>query len=174
MEATSTHNPGDKKNGAGNPASASSSTPNSAAAKSVGTGTNAGAGMPSGQQAGTGSHTTRWQDFAAKAKSKFSSGKTPAQEQFQRDLSAFVSDVESLLGRGDALTSEAMQAAKEQLGKRTQEIKAQLNELGEQASQTTNHTLEVAQEYVRERPLASVGVALGVGAVVGLLLGSRR
>ncbi|PHV09633.1 DUF883 family protein [Chitinimonas sp. BJB300] len=118
------------------------------------------------------SGATRWQEAAAKGRSKREGSAT--QEQFQKDLSAFVSDVESLLSRGGSLSAEALQVSKEQLSEKMLGIKEQLSEFSEKYSETTSHAVDIAQDYVRSRPLQSVGIAFGVGAVVGLLVGKNR
>ncbi|MGQ5524986.1 DUF883 family protein [Chitinimonas sp. PSY-7] len=132
--------------------------------------TNNGVQQSSGK---SGNGTTRWQEAAAKGRAK-REGANVTQEQFQKDLSAFVNDVESLLSRGGTLSAEALQVSKEQLSEKMEGIKEQLSEFGEKASETTSHIVDVARDYVRTRPLQSVGVAFGVGAVVGLLMSRNR
>jgi ElaB/YqjD/DUF883 family membrane-anchored ribosome-binding protein len=54
-------------------------------------------------------------------------------------------------------------------------LRAQSKVYAETATEQLDEAQKYAAERIRERPLASAGVALGVGVVIGLLLaGGRR
>ncbi|MFC4158388.1 DUF883 family protein [Chitinimonas lacunae] len=102
---------------------------------------------------------------------------TQERDKFQADFSSFMSDVENLLSRGSTLSGEALDASKAELSARLQSFKNQWSDLSEKTSENATHVVAVCQDYVRARPLQSVGIALGVGALIGFLLrgnGGRR
>lgn len=114
-----------------------------------------------------------WEAAAARA-DKTHDRQCASREQLSADLSALLSDVDVLLDRAGSLSREALQSSKEQLIEKMHQIKAQLNDLGEKAAQSKQHTVETVQTYVRAKPLKSLGVALGAGIFLGMLLHKRR
>lgn len=116
--------------------------------------------------------TRRWQEAAARNKARQVPA-SEAQQNFREDLSGFITEVESLLGQGASLSAEALAASRAQISERLAGVKTQLVELGEEASLEAEQMTDAARGYVRERPLQSVGMALGVGVIVGYLLHRR-
>ncbi|GAB3247080.1 ElaB/YgaM/YqjD family protein [Chitinimonas naiadis] len=116
--------------------------------------------------------TQRWKEAAARGKAN-TEAKPTAQEMFKEDLSSFITEVESLLGQGSSLSAEALAASKAELSERMASVKTQLVDLGERTEEGAEQAVGFAQDYIRNRPLQSVGIALGVGAVVGYLLHRR-
>ena len=51
--------------------------------------------------------------------------------------------------------------------------KVRLTEVEEEAMRRAREIADATEEYVRENPWQSVGIAAGVGLVLGLLLGRR-
>jgi len=129
-------------------------------------------GSEADKQATHAQGTRRWQEAAARSKTRqLSAG--DAQQAFHEDLSGFIAEVESLLGQGTSLSAEALAASRAQISERLAGVKTQLVELGEEAGQGTEQMVDAARGYVRERPLQSVGIALGLGLAVGYLLHRR-
>lgn len=95
---------------------------------------------------------------------------TQEREKFQSDFSGFMGEVENLLSRGSTLSAEALEASKAELSARMQNFKQQWSNISEKTSENANHAVGVCQDYVRARPLQTVGIALGVGVLVGFLL----
>ena len=82
------------------------------------------------------------------------------------------------------LDAEALKATSTQTGERIQEVRAKaeqsleqarlrLGDLEDQALKRAREVAEATDEYVRDNPWQSVGIAAGVGLLVGLIL-SRR
>lgn len=89
------------------------------------------------------------------------------------ELAAVMRDAESLIGavsdEAGAKTDEARARVREALGKvksRLGEIEAAVSEHGAEAARATD-------DYVRTHPWQAVGVAAGVGLLVGLLIARR-
>lgn len=55
-----------------------------------------------------------------------------------------------------------------------EQLRAQSRVYADSASEQLGQASEYVTERVRERPLAAVGAALGVGVLIGLLLSSGR
>jgi ElaB/YqjD/DUF883 family membrane-anchored ribosome-binding protein len=81
-------------------------------------------------------------------------------------------------GRLSAETQRAIAEAAKRIEAAVQEGMAQLRAQSRVYADRAGESLEEAGEYVtaqvRERPLAALGAALGVGVLIGLLLGSGR
>ena len=66
---------------------------------------------------------------------------------------------------------------KEDLQKTLQDKATQLEDLAKAVSQEISSLVPPAREFIKERPLTSVGAALGAGLLIGTvigMLGSRR
>jgi ElaB/YqjD/DUF883 family membrane-anchored ribosome-binding protein len=82
---------------------------------------------------------------------------------------------------GSRMTAEAQRTFADARARIEQAVQDGLEQLRAQSrayADTAGEQFEVAQQYVtervRERPLAAVGAALGVGVLVGLLLSAGR
>jgi len=113
-----------------------------------------------------------WQAAAARADN--AQGSSINEEQFRAELSDLLREMEVLIGRAGTLSRDALQASKDQLMEKVQNIKNQLNEYGEKTSESTQRTMQIAQAYVRTKPLKAVAIALGIGAFFGLMLNRHR
>jgi ElaB/YqjD/DUF883 family membrane-anchored ribosome-binding protein len=93
--------------------------------------------------------------------------------QLQEDIAAVMRDAEELVraaaGSAGAATDEARAKVRESL----EATKLRLKEIEERLSQDGAEALRATDDYVRRNPWQAVGIAAGVGLVVGLLL-SRR
>lgn len=82
---------------------------------------------------------------------------------------------------GTRMAAEAQRTFADARARIEQAVQDGLEQLRSQSrvyADTAGEQIEVAQQYVtervRERPLAALGAALGVGVLVGLLLSSGR
>jgi ElaB/YqjD/DUF883 family membrane-anchored ribosome-binding protein len=86
-------------------------------------------------------------------------------------------ETEHLLEDAQALLSATAHVAEEKV----MEARKRLATAIEQGRETWNHVqeravagAEAADEVIRDRPYQAIGVALGIGALVGYLLGRRN
>lgn len=94
-------------------------------------------------------------------------------DQLVADLKTVMEDAEALLKATSTLTGEKIQEVRTRAEESLRQAKARLGEVEEEAMRRAREVADAADEYVRENPWQSVGIAAGIGLVVGLLL-SRR
>jgi ElaB/YqjD/DUF883 family membrane-anchored ribosome-binding protein len=93
----------------------------------------------------------------------------------------FADDAKSGVDKAKGLTAEAQRSFADARARIEQAVQDGLEQLRAQSrayADTAGEQFEQAQQYVtervRERPLAAIGAALGVGVLVGLLLSAGR
>ncbi|MDY6944396.1 MAG: DUF883 family protein [Pseudomonadota bacterium] len=94
-------------------------------------------------------------------------------DQLVSDLKTVMEDAEALLKATSTLTGEKIQEVRARAEESLRNAKVRLSEVEEEAMRRAREVAEAADEYVRENPWQSVGIAAGVGLVVGLLLARR-
>ena len=94
-------------------------------------------------------------------------------DQLVADLKTVVEDAEALLKATSTLTGEKIQEVRARAEESLRQARVRLTEVEEEAMRRAREVAEAADEYVRENPWQSVGIAAGIGLVVGLLLARR-
>jgi ElaB/YqjD/DUF883 family membrane-anchored ribosome-binding protein len=97
---------------------------------------------------------------------------TPS-EKLLHDLKIVVEDAEALLQATAAQTGERVETIRSRARESLQQAKARLAEAEGQAREQVREVAGSTDEYVHENPWQAVGVAAGVGLLLGLLI-SRR
>lgn len=89
------------------------------------------------------------------------------------DLETVARDVEALLKETAAQTGEKVQEVRHRAQESLRKARTRLAEVQDDVVERTQAAAESADVYVRKNPWQSVGIAAGVGLLIGLLL-SRR
>jgi len=89
------------------------------------------------------------------------------------DLKAVVTDAEALLKATSAQTGERIQEVRARAEQSLRQAQARLDELEQEALKRAQEMAQATEGYVRENPWQSLGIAAGVGLLLGLLI-SRR
>ena len=89
------------------------------------------------------------------------------------DLTAVVRDAESLLRATAAQTGDRVEEIRARAEESVRQAKARLANVEEQALERARELAGDADQYVRGNPWQAVGIAAGVGLLLGLLM-SRR
>ncbi|MEO8225619.1 MAG: DUF883 family protein [Gammaproteobacteria bacterium] len=99
--------------------------------------------------------------------------KKNSSEKLFRDLQTVVDDVEALLQATAAQTGERVDGIRARARESLQKAKARLVEAEEEALGHVREAATSADEYVHGKPWQAVGIAAGVGLLLGLLMGRR-
>jgi ElaB/YqjD/DUF883 family membrane-anchored ribosome-binding protein len=89
------------------------------------------------------------------------------------DLKVVMHDAEALIKATSSQTGEKIQEVRARAEESLRQAKVRLTEMEEEAIKRAREVAQATEDYVRENPWQSVGIAAGVGLLVGLLL-SRR
>ncbi len=89
------------------------------------------------------------------------------------DFKVLVADAEALLKATAGQSGEALAAMRAKVGESLTVAKAKMIEAEEALIVKTKAAASATDEYVHQNPWKAVGVAAGVGLLVGLLIGRR-
>lgn len=98
--------------------------------------------------------------------------KTPS-EKLYSDLQTVVDDAEALLHATASQTGERVDSIRAKAQESLKRAKTRLIEMEGEALEHVREAAASADEYVHKNPWQAVGVAAGVGIILGLLI-SRR
>jgi ElaB/YqjD/DUF883 family membrane-anchored ribosome-binding protein len=94
-------------------------------------------------------------------------------DQLLADLKTVMSDAEALLRATSAQTGEKIQEVRARAEESLRQAKARLSSIEDEALRRAREVADATDEYVRENPWQSVGIAAGIGLLLGLLLARR-
>lgn len=89
------------------------------------------------------------------------------------DLKALARDAEALLQATAAYTGERVVEVRARAEESLQQARSRLSEMKTNALQEARDAADAADIYVQKNPWQSVGIAAGVGLLIGLLLRRR-
>ena len=94
-------------------------------------------------------------------------------ERLMADLQAVVRDTENLLKATAGDASERAAKARAHAEESLHKARARMSELEHDLAARTRAAAQKTNAYVHDNPWPSIGVAAGVGLLVGLLIGRR-
>lgn len=97
-----------------------------------------------------------------------------SKEKLMQDLQLVVSDAEELLRATAGQAGEKVSAARERIQDSLSAAKVRLADAEEAMLEKTRQAARATDEYVHENPWRAVGIAAGVGLVVGMLISRGR
>ncbi|MGH6629520.1 MAG: DUF883 family protein [Burkholderiales bacterium] len=98
---------------------------------------------------------------------------TVTKEKLAEDLKIVISDAEELLRATASQAGEKVSAAREKIEDSLHRAKFKLAEVEDILLDKGKQAARVTDEYVHDNPWKAVGIAAGIGFVIGLLI-SRR
>lgn len=94
-------------------------------------------------------------------------------ERLAADLRAVVEDTQKLLEATAGQAGEKIAAARARAEETLRSARARLGELGEAGAEKAKAAAKATDAYVHDNPWQAVGIAAGVGFLVGLLVGRK-
>lgn len=94
-------------------------------------------------------------------------------EKFVQDMRLVISDAEELLRATANQAGEKIGVARERIQDSIQQAKVKLADAEAMVRERAQQAARETEEYVRDNPWRAIGVAAGIGLVLGLIL-SRR
>jgi ElaB/YqjD/DUF883 family membrane-anchored ribosome-binding protein len=98
---------------------------------------------------------------------------TVTTEKLKADLAAVMRDAEALINASADQGSEKVTEARAKIRESLHAAKMRLGEAEHAVRQRGEQAIHTTEEYVRANPWQAVGIAAGVGLVVGVLLARR-
>ena len=95
------------------------------------------------------------------------------QEQLVSDIKSVISEAEDMLGATADQTGEKIADLRARIQARLRDAKLRLSDAEALLVTKTKAAARVTDEYVHESPWTAVGIAAGVGLLVGLIIGRR-
>ena len=96
-----------------------------------------------------------------------------SQEQLVSDIKSVISDAEEMLGATADQTGEKIANLRARIQARLRDAKLRLIEAEALLITKTKAAARATDDYVHESPWTAVGIAAGVGVLVGLIIGRR-
>jgi len=97
-----------------------------------------------------------------------------SKEKLMQDLRVVVADAEELLRATAGQAGEKVSAARERIQENLAAAKQRLAVAQDAVVARTKEAAKVTDEYVHENPWKAVGIAAGVGLVIGMLISRGR
>ena len=97
-------------------------------------------------------------------------GETTSRDRLVSDLKTLVADAEELLRATASQAGDKIGVARQKIEQSLIEGKKALADAEKNLVQKSKEAADVADDYVRENPWNAVGIAAGVGLVLGLLI----
>lgn len=91
----------------------------------------------------------------------------------ERDLKAVVQSLEALLESSAENAGDAMTDVRKSIEARLQQARTTLATLEKHAARQARIAARNADRYVHDNPWQTLGIAAGIGVLIGLLLGRR-
>lgn len=95
------------------------------------------------------------------------------QQQLVSDIKSVISDAEDMLGATADQTGEKIASLRARIEVRLRDARLRLTEAEDLLVTKTKAAARATDDYVHESPWAAVGIAAGVGVLVGLIISHR-
>jgi ElaB/YqjD/DUF883 family membrane-anchored ribosome-binding protein len=96
-----------------------------------------------------------------------------SKDKLVQDLKIVISDAEDLLRATASTAGERVVAAREKVQDSLERAKVKLAEVEDALIDKSKEAARAADEYVHDHPWRAVGIAAGIGVIIGMLI-SRR
>ncbi len=97
-------------------------------------------------------------------------GEASSKERLASDLKNLVADAEELLKATASQAGDKIGVARQKIEQSLIEGKKALADAEKTIVEKSKEAAEIADDYVRENPWSAIGIAAGIGLVLGLLI----
>lgn len=97
----------------------------------------------------------------------------PDTAQLMEDLRVVVEDAEALLKASAGQAGEKMEQARHRAEESVKAARARLDDLDGELRARAREAVQTTDRYVHENPWGAIGMAAGIGFILGLLSGRR-
>ena len=96
-----------------------------------------------------------------------------SKQKFVSDMRVVVADAEEILRATAGVAGEKMADLRERVGERLRDAKLRIADAEAALVDTTKAAARAKDDYVNENPWRAVGIAAGVGLLLGIIIGRR-
>jgi ElaB/YqjD/DUF883 family membrane-anchored ribosome-binding protein len=96
-----------------------------------------------------------------------------SQAKLAQDMQTVLTDAQDLMKLAANEAGQGIKEARERLQRSSQAARQQLASMQDSAMQSAREAGDSAEGYVREHPWEAVGIAAGVGLLLGIVLARR-
>ena len=89
------------------------------------------------------------------------------------DLSSMKENLDSLVGRAESMSDQELSEAHGKMMSQFSSMRHAARGMASEATRQLNRSVDVTTDYVKEKPMQSVAVAIGLGLAVGMLFMRR-
>jgi ElaB/YqjD/DUF883 family membrane-anchored ribosome-binding protein len=93
-----------------------------------------------------------------------------SRERLVGDLKTLINDAEELLRATASQAGDKISVARQRIEQSLIEGKKSLGDAEKVLVEKSKEAVDIADDYVRENPWSAIGIAAGVGLVIGLLI----
>ena len=94
-------------------------------------------------------------------------------QRFVSDMKVVVSDAEEILRATAGVAGEKMVDLRERIGERLRDAKLRIADAEAALVDRTKAAARATDDYVNDNPWQAVGIAAGVGLLLGIIIGRR-
>ena len=94
-------------------------------------------------------------------------------QRFVSDMKVVVSDAEEILRATAGVAGEKMTDLRERIGERLRDAKLRIADAVAALVDKTKAAARATDDYVNDNPWQAVGIAAGVGLLLGIIIGRR-
>ncbi len=96
-----------------------------------------------------------------------------SKQKFVSDMRVVVADAEEILRATAGVAGEKMSDLRERVGERLRDAKLRIADAEAALVDKTKAAARATDDYVNENPWRAVGIAAGVGLLLGIIIGRR-
>ncbi|MFZ4535857.1 DUF883 family protein [Propionivibrio sp.] len=96
-----------------------------------------------------------------------------SKQKFVSDMKIVVSDAEEILRATAGVAGEKMVDLRERIGERLRDAKLRIADAEAALVDKTKAAARATDDYVNENPWQAVGIAAGIGLLLGIIIGRR-